>query len=338
MASPGYPWGRLTRPSEKAAVSDSINSRPRFDRIGCVKAVAMLLALVIPLGLARVMPTPAQNPITDEKIEMGRRLFADPRLSRTGTIACTSCHDPQRAFTKPEAISPGIEGRLGRRNAPTVLNRGWGRVFFWDGRTATLEAQVLEPIADPNEMDLPVAEAAKRVGVSVEVLSQALSTYVRSLMSGDSPYDRFVAGERTVLTSRQRAGLRVFQGRGMCLSCHEGPNFTDEELHNTGVAWIPPADGRAETGRFNDRGGEAFSGRLSERGAFKTPTLRDVGHTAPYMHDGSLQTLEEVVDFYNRGGRPNPYLDPKMERLDLPEEDTQALIEFLRTALNGRVP
>jgi cytochrome c peroxidase len=302
-----------------------------------VKALA-IVALVIPLGLARTMPVPDTNPITEEKVALGRSLFADTRLSRDGTIACTSCHDPLRAFTKPDAVSPGVEGRLGRRNAPTVLNRAWGRSFFWDGRAATLEEQVLKPIEDPNEMDLPVVEAAKRVDLSVEDLSQALATYVRSLMSGDSPYDRFLAGERTVLTADQRVGLRVFQGRGMCLSCHEGPNLTDEELHNTGVAWVTSAEGASEPGRFNDQGGAAITGRPGDLGAFKTPTLREVGRTAPYMHDGSLKTLEEVVDFYDRGGRSNPNLDPKMERLDLPDEDKRALVEFLRTALNGRTP
>lgn len=299
-----------------------------------MKSLAVL-ALVIPLGLGRVMPVPATNPITDDKVELGRKLFADPRLSRDGTVACTSCHDPLRAFTKPEAISPGVEGRLGRRNAPTVLNRAWGRVFFWDGRAATLEEQVLKPIEDPNEMDLPVTQAATRVGLSVDELSQALSTYIRSLMSGNSLYDRFVAGERTILTAQQRNGLRIFQGRGMCTSCHEGANFTDEELHNTGVAWMPPSSGEAGAGRFADRGGAEITGRANDLGAFKTPTLRDVGRTAPYMHDGSLKTLEEVVDFYDRGGRPNPNLDPKMERLDFSDEDKQALVEFLRTALNG---
>lgn len=306
-------------------------------RIGSVKLLAVL-ALVIPLGLGRVMPVPANNPITDEKIETGRRLFADMRLSRDGTVACTSCHDPLRAFTKPEAISPGVEGRLGRRNAPTVLNRAWGRRFFWDGRAATLEEQVLKPIEDPNEMDLALSEAARRVGMSIDEMSHALSTYVRSLMSGDSPYDRFLAGERTILSPRQRNGLRVFQGRGMCTSCHEGANFTDEDLHNTGVAWVPAAAGESGAGTFADRGAAEITGRVTDLGAFKTPTLRDVGQTAPYMHDGSLQTLEEVVDFYDRGGRPNPNLDPKMERLDLADEDKQALVEFLRTALKGRTP
>ena len=143
------------------------------------------------------MPVPASNPLTPEKIETGRRLFADTRLSRSGTIACTSCHDPERAFTKPEAVSRGVFGRRSQRNAPTVLNRAWGRVFFWDGRAATLEEQVLKPIEDPNEMDLPLAEASLRVGLSTGEIAQALASYVRSLMSGNSAFDRFTAGNRS---------------------------------------------------------------------------------------------------------------------------------------------
>lgn len=309
-----------------------------------------LAALVIPLGLAVPMPVPATNPLTDEQVVRGRQLFADPRLSRDGTISCLSCHDPERAFTKPDAVSPGVFGRKGRRNAPTILNRAWGRRFFWDGRAATLEQQVLMPIEDPNEMDLPLAEAARRVGLPVDEIARALASYVRAQMSGNSRYDRFQAGERALLTREERNGLRVFLGRGNCLMCHVGPNLTDEKLHNTGVAWLPapsspgqldgqagPGDGAPAgvVGRFADEGGFAISGRADERGAFKTPTLRDVGRTAPYMHDGSLATLEEVVDYYDRGGRPNPNLDRDLLRLGLPEEDKRDLVTFLRQALNG---
>jgi cytochrome c peroxidase len=293
-----------------------------------------LAALVIPLGLDLFVPVPEGNPITPEKIELGRRLFADTRLSRDGTVACTSCHDPERAFTRPEPVSPGVFGRRGRRNAPTVLNRAWGRSFFWDGRAPTLEAQVIEPIKDPNEMDLPLAEASRRVGVPVVDIANALASYIRSLMSGNSRFDRYINGERAVLTPDERNGLRLFQGRGNCTVCHVGPNFSDEKLHNTGVAWQPP-NGAISGGRFLDQGGAAVTGERSESGAFKTPTLREVGRTAPYMHDGSLATLEEVVDFYDRGGRSNPHLDPEMQRLDLSDEDKRALVAFLRNALTG---
>ena len=288
-------------------------------------------AVVIPLGLGVSMPLPASNPLSPEKIETGRRLFADTRLSRDGTIACTSCHDPERAFTKPEAVSPGVFGRRGRRNAPTVLNRAWGRVFFWDGRAATLEEQVLKPIEDPNEMDLALTEASQRVGLPTGDIAQALASYVRSLMSGDSRFDRFAAGDRSALSPEERNGLRLFQGRGNCTFCHEGPNFTDEKLHNTGVAWASADDRTATPGRFLDEGGAAIDGLPSTRGAFKTPTLREVARTAPYMHDGSIATLDDVVDFYNRGGRPNPHLDPDMHPLDFSDEDKRSLVAFLRS-------
>ena len=294
----------------------------------------LIAALAIPLGLDLYIPVPEGNPITEEKIEQGRRLFADTRLSRDGTIACTSCHDPQRAFTKPEAVSPGVFGRRGRRNAPTIVNRGWGRVFFWDGRAATLEDQVLKPIEDPNEMDLPLAEASARVGLTAAEISQSLATFVRSTLSGNSRVDRFVGGERTVLTDEERNGLRLFQGRGNCTVCHVGPNFTDEKLHNTGIAWAPLVDGSAVDGRFLDEGAAELTHRPADRGAFKTPTLREAGRTSPYMHDGSLATLEEVVDFYNRGGRRNPNLDPDLQPLDLPDADKRALVAFLK-ALSG---
>ncbi len=162
-----------------------------------------------PLGLDLYMPVPEENPLTVEKIEQGRRLFNDRRLSRDRSTACVSCHDPARAFSTAEPVSAGVFGRRGRRNAPALVNRGWGRSFFWDGRVRTLEEQVLKPIEDPNEMDLPVADAASRVGLPVEDLSRALASYVRSIMSGNSPYDRFVNGERTALSAEQQVGLQI---------------------------------------------------------------------------------------------------------------------------------
>lgn len=301
--------------------------------------LVMTLAAAVPpevsLGPGTPIPAPENNPLTPEKIETGRRLFADPRLSRDGTIACTSCHDPARAFTRPEAVSPGVFGRLGRRNAPTVVNRAWGRVFFWDGRAASLEEQVLRPIEDPNEMDLPLAEASRRVGMPPDDMARALASYIRSLVSGNAPFDRFVSGERTALTLEEREGLRLFQGRGNCTFCHEGPNFTDEKLHNTGVAWAPADEASGQAGHILDEGGAGAGGPPTARGAFKTPTLREVGRTSPYMHDGSLATLEDVAAFYNRGGRPNPYLDPDMHPLDFSDADLRALVAFLRS-LSGR--
>ncbi|MBI2186911.1 MAG: c-type cytochrome [Acidobacteria bacterium] len=272
-------------------------------------------ALTIPLGLDLYVPVPEQNPLTVDKINLGRRLFNDRRLSRDGSIACASCHDAEHAFSDGRAIAVGVFGRSGRRNAPAIVNRAYGRIFFWDGRVPTLEEQVLKPIEDPNEMDLPVADAASRVGLTLNDLSKALASYVRSILSGDSPYDRFVNGDRTSLSAEQQAGLQIFRGKGNCTACHGGPNFTDERLHNTGVAW--------RDGHLSDTGGG--------NGTFKTPTLREVARTSPYMHDGSIPTLEEVVDFYDHGGRSNPSIDPEIHPLHLSVEEKQALVAFLKS-------
>jgi cytochrome c peroxidase len=194
-------------------------------------------AVTIPLGLDIYLPAPEENPLTAEKIELGRRLFFDRRLSRDGSTACASCHDPDRAYSDGKAVAVGVFERRGRRNAPAIVNRAYGRRFFWDGRVATLEEQVLKPIEDPNEMDLPLAEAAKRVGLAPEEISRALATFVRSILSGNSRYDRFVNGDRAALSPEEQAGMQLFRGKANCVACHVGPNFSDERLHNTGMAW-----------------------------------------------------------------------------------------------------
>jgi cytochrome c peroxidase len=283
-------------------------------------------ALLIPLGLDLYMPVPDDNPLTAEKIELGRRLFFDRRLSRDGSIACASCHDPDRAFSDGRATAVGVFGRAGRRNAPAIINRGYGRTFFWDGRARSLEEQVVKPIADPTEMDLPIADAAGRVGLPADDLSRALASYVRSILSGDSPYDRFINGDRTALSVDQQRGLRVSRGKGNCTACHVGPNFSDEQLHNTGVAW--------QNDRVTDLGGG--------RGDFKTPTLREVARTAPYMHDGSFATLEAVVEFYDRGGAANANLDVEVRPLHLTADEKRVLVAFLESLSGelqaGRLP
>ena len=285
----------------------------------------LALALTIPLGLDLYLPVPEDNPITTEKIDLGRRLFNDRRLSRDGTIACVTCHEPDRAFADGRVVPTGVFGRQGRRNAPAIVNRGYGRLFFWDGRSPTLEEQVLKPIQDPNEMDLALAEASSRVGLSVDDISHALASYVRSIMAGDAPYDRFINGDRTALTEEEQRGLQLFRGKANCTACHVGPTLSDERLHNTGVAW---AGGAGTAGGFKDVG--------AGRGDFKTPTLREVARTAPYMHDGSLTTLDEVVAYYNRGGNANPSLDPEIRPLRLEPEEMRALVSFLRT-LSGTI-
>ena len=277
--------------------------------------IILALLLAIPLGLDLYMPVPEDNPITPSKLEVGRKLFRDRRLSRSGNIACASCHDPERAFSDSRPLAVGVFGRVGRRHAPALINRGYGRSFFWDGRIATLEEQVLKPIQDPNEMDLTLQEASSRVGLGVPSISQALATYIRSILSGDSPYDRFINGDRRALTDEQQRGMRIFRGRGNCTACHVGPTFSDERFHNTGVAW--------QNDRLQDEG--------RANGTFKTPTLREVARTAPYMHDGSLPTLLDVVNFYSDGGRKNLSLDPDIRPLRLTDEEKRALIRFLES-------
>ena len=285
-----------------------------------------LAVLAIPLGLDLYLPVPEDNPLTPERIQLGRELFFDTRLSRDGSLSCSSCHNPEHAFSDGRPLAVGVFGRTGRRNAPALINRGYGRAFFWDGRTQTLEEQVLKPIEDPNEMGLSLGEASSRAGLTVDDIS-ALASYVRSILSGDSPFDRYVNGDSRSLSPEARAGLEVFRGKGNCTACHVGPTFTDESFHNTGVAWR----GLDQSAMFADDGRAAISRSPGDRGAFKTPTLREVARSAPYMHDGSISTLDEVVDFYDQGGRVNPFLDPEVRPLRLNELEKHALVAFLRS-------
>ncbi|MGH9667289.1 MAG: cytochrome-c peroxidase [Bryobacteraceae bacterium] len=277
----------------------------------------------VPLGLDAYLPTPDDDPLTAAKIELGRKLFFDKRLSRGGSLSCSNCHDPRHSFRDARQISVGVFDRKGTRRVPTLVNRVYGKSFFWDGRTTTLEQQVMQPIANPHEMDMPLGEAASRVGLSQQAVSQALASYVRTILSGDSPYDRYVAGDQSALSPEARRGLEIFRGKGNCATCHMGANLTDESFHNTGIAW---RDGReTDVGRF------LVTHREQDRGAFKTPTLRQIAAMAPYMHDGSKATLQDVIEYYDRGGNHAPHLDPEIHPLHLTAEDKTALLELLRS-------
>lgn len=294
-------------------------------------------------GLDLYMPVPSGPGARPEATALGRRLFFEPALSRDSTLACASCHRPDQAFANDRRVSVGVFGRRGTRNVPAILNRGWGETFFWDGRIASLEQQVLQPILAPVEMGMTVEEAVERLSsdrqyarrfrevfggeVDARWLAAALAAYVRSIRAGDSPFDREMGGE-LVLTDVERRGMALFQGRARCVRCHAGPLLSDESFHNTGIAW--------RDGSPADSGRALVTGRHEDLGAFKTPTLREVEHTAPYMHDGSLRTLEDVVDFYDAGGHPNPALDPLIRPLGLSRADKAALVAFLRS-LSGRI-
>jgi cytochrome c peroxidase len=292
----------------------------------------------VPEGYRQEAPE-AEPSWSPARAALGKRLFYDRLLSRDRSVACSDCHRPDLAFTDGRATAAGIGGRAGRRNTPTVINRGLGRIHFWDGRAASLEEQALGPIANPGEMDLPVSQAVVRLardaryaaefrrafggGPTPARLAAALASYQRSIYSVDAPFDRFLAGEASALSASAQRGMKLFGAKARCAECHTGPSFTDELFHTLG---LPPHD----TGR----GG--VTGTPHEKGAFKTPTLREVARTAPYMHDGSMATLEEVVEYYDKGGEPVANLDPKMKPLSLTAEEKADLVEFLR-ALSGRV-
>lgn len=297
-----------------------------------------------PLGLDLYMPVPEGNPTTGAKVALGRKLFHDPILSSDHTLSCASCHEPQRAFTDGRTVAVGVFGRQGTRNVPTLVNRGYGASHFWDGRAASLEEQVLEPVQDPNELDLDVATLVARLEqhnsypelfqsafsrpLNRQDLARALASYVRTIRSGNAPIDRYRAGQLDGLSEAEHQGLRIFQSKGNCTACHLGPLFSDEGFHNTGVAW--------HNGKLLDPGRFVVTSEERDRGAFKTPTLREISRTAPYMHDGSLATLREVIAFYDRGGNPNPHLDHELRPLHLTTEEKEALLAFL-LSLSGDV-
>jgi cytochrome c peroxidase len=282
-----------------------------------------------------VIPAPAEAPLGEAVFRLGERLFHDPLLSGGKQRACSTCHLPQHGFAEP---LPRALGDATLRNTPSLFNRAYGKAFSWDGKAATLEAQVLLPIENPKEMALPIADAVARLGAdpgyaaafretlgeppSAGSLGRALATYVRGLTLGDSPIDRFLRNQPSSLTREERIGLWVFDSKGRCWRCHVQPNFTDEQFHNTGVG--------AAGGEPTDPGRMAVTGDARDRGAFKTPTLRGLVHTAPYMHDGSLATLEEVVAFYRRGGNRNPWVDAELEPLELTDDEAAHLVAFLR--------
>jgi cytochrome c peroxidase len=281
-----------------------------------------------PLGLDLFMPVPETNPLSRTKAAQGRELFFDKRLSRDGTLACASCHDPKLGFSDGRRVARGLGGAEGLRNSPALINRGYGAVFFWDGRAASLERQAIEPILNPKELGMTSEELEIRTGMKAADVAATLASYVRTIRSGNSPYDRFAAGKTGALNALEKTGLQLFRGKAGCSACHIGPSFTDERFHNTGVAWL--------NDRLADEGRGGVTGNEKDRGAFKTPTLREVARTAPYMHDGSLATLEDVVRFYSDGGRRNPYQDSQIQPKHFTPEETRALVAFLRT-LSGRV-
>ena len=294
-----------------------------------------------PLGLPP-LSWPSANPYSIAKVELGRYLYFDKRLSADDSVSCASCHDPRFAFTDGLAVSKGIKGQTGTRSAPTILNRAYALAQFWDGRAGSLEEQAQGPMANPIEMGNThnaIVDRLKKIEgyrplftkafgtaeIDIGRVSMALACFERTLLSGNAPYDRYKQGDHKAMSAQQVRGMSVFFDKAQCDKCHEGANFTLNAYANIGVG-MDKAD--PDTGRY------AVTRDPRDWGVFKTPTLREVAHTAPYMHDGSLATLDDVVEFYNKGGVPNKNLDANIKPLHLTDQQKKDLVAFLN-ALSG---
>jgi len=290
----------------------------------------------VPLGLLPLQ-WPKDNPYSKAKWELGRAIYYDQRISVDNSVSCGSCHSPKFAFADGQPFSAGVKSQMGGRSAPTVINRAYSLHQFWDGRAGTLEAQAGGPMANPIEMGHShdgVCEKLRAVpgyrtmftaaygddDITIDRVTKAIATFERTVLSGNSPYDRFKAGDRKALTMSQIRGMDVFFNKAKCDACHEGINFTLNAYHNLGVGTDKP---EPDLGRFT------VTKNPKDWAAFKTPTLREIANTAPYMHDGRFKTLEEVVDFYDRGGIKNQNIDESMKQLKLSDRDKKDLVEFL---------
>ena len=341
------------------------------------------LRIQIPTGIPRWKwrkLIPRDNVLTAAKVALGEALYFDKRLSVDGTVSCATCHDPATAFADRNGLAVGVGGRVGTRNVPTTLNAMFNESQFWDGRARSLEEQAMQPLLNPLEMGMPdreavVArlnaipqysrgfEAAFGTGpIKFDDVVRAIASYERTLLSADSPFDRFMAGDPRAITEAQRRGWKLFRGKANCIACHtfsrESPFFTDNKFHNTGItagglnleelsnslrSKSPDNLDRQRVGElahlneFTELGRFLITRQKQDTGAFKTPTLRDIELTAPYMHNASEKTLLDVMKFYNQGGIKNGYLDEKIQPLNLSDEELSDLVEFMRALTSDSV-
>ena len=361
--------GKLTTEQIRTWLQDSKNHRP--------------LQVTLPLGLAagaKQITIPADNPMTRAKIELGRQLYFDRRLSSDRTVSCADCHHPDEGYARHTRFGVGIKGQKGGRNSPVSYNRILSGAQFWDGRAPSLEAQAVGPIASPIEMGNTHPQAVatvKRIagyrmqflkifgnGVTIDHIGKAIATFERAIVTGPSPYDyyeplrsmqlalkddledlealkeddpdvydAYIARLKTskahpISASAQRGRDLFFSKKVGCTACHVGANLTDEKYHNLGIGM---AANEPDVGRG------AVTKSAKNRGAFKTPTIRNVAQTAPYMHDGSLKTLEEVVEWYAKGGHPNPQLSKDIKKIELTKQEKDDLVAFMK-ACTGAFP
>lgn len=308
--------------------------------------------LDVPHGLdPKRVAIPKDNPLTAAKIELGKQLFFDKRLSEDMSISCASCHDPKLGWSNGAGVATGIRGLQGGRSAPTIINSAYLSAGsprfskvpqFWDGRAEGLEGQALGPIQNPIEMNMKMDLAIERLekiegykkqfqavfgtGVTEDGIAKAIASFERTILSGGAPIDKFMSGDKSAMSEAAQRGWEVFSSgnKGNCTACHTYPNFSDGGYHNLGVGYDKekPDLGRYEQTKLD-----------GDKGRFKTPTLREIHRTGPYMHDGSEATLEDVVELYVKGGKPNPYLDDELKPLTLTDQEKQDLVTFMKEAL-----
>jgi cytochrome c peroxidase len=290
------------------------------------------------------VPIPPDNPQTEAKVALGKQLFFDPRLSADDTVSCATCHDPGMGWANHNPVDVGIQGRKGTRNSGTILDAAYMDFQFWDGRAKTLEEQSLGPIHNPVEMGSTLEDVVRKLGaiegyraqfkavfgteVTTDGIAKAIAAFERTVLSGPSPHDRYVAGDRSAMPASAVRGMRLFNGKARCRTCHGGPMLSDQGFHNIGVGMDRPQP---------DIGREAVTKDPKDRGRFKTPSLRNVALTWPYMHDGSVRSLADVVEFYDAGGVPNPTLDIFVMPLELTDDERKDLVAFLE-AMTGSLP
>lgn len=310
-------------------------------------------------------PVPKDNPMTPEKIELGKKLFFDRRLSGDGTTSCANCHDPEKAFTDGSEISLSYPTTRNFRNAPTLMNVAYAKYFFLDGRAKTLEQQAEFPIMSPFEMNQNLdfleeeirivpeyREAFMRIfgkDVNIKLIAKAIAAFERTLISRNAPIDRYLRGDYNALSPEAKKGLEIFTGKGKCIECHYGAYLSDQEFHAVGVPENPKyvnepkfITTRRYVAKINkypdymnvkeDLGRYFKTKKKQDYKAFKTPTLREVAKTAPYMHNGIFKNLDEVIDFFNKGGGKG---NKVLKSLNLTDDEKKSLKTFLVEALSG---
>jgi cytochrome c551 peroxidase len=304
------------------------------------------------IGVLPKIIFPENNPYSEAKKELGKMLFFDPRLSKSKQISCASCHDPELAWGDGRTISYGHNRQTGKRNSPSLLNIGYHSVFFWDGRAASLENQALGPITDPVEMAATETISIKNIKkikgykpyfreafgdekITIERILKAIATYERTITSKKSKFDSFIEGKSDILTDEEVIGLHLFRTKARCINCHNTPLFSNQKFHNVGLSYY----GRT----FEDLGKYNITHKKEDVGKFKTPSLREIGRTAPYMHNGLMPNLEGIIEMYNAGmprvkpkeNQKNdslfPVTDPLLKKLNLTKKEQNALKAFLLT-------